>query len=431
MLVSRHGMALAELPADPVVGTSSRRRALQVRLLRPDARIVELRGNVDTRLRKAFETEVDAIVLAAAGVLRMGWQERITEVLSLDDFVPSPGQGALAIETRLADVATGELLALLDDRDVSLAVRAERAFLRAVGAGCTTPVGAHVSREARRWRLRAMLSSQDGSRVARADEVLDPCDADAQAAEVARKLLAEVAVPETGRGISNLSKISRGLSGTEHSTMLTDGAGTKTLPRQDRYAGVTAPPCVDAVLETVGDGLGDPIGGTEIPCSGLPLSGIRVLVTRARAQAAPLSAALQAAGAIPLELPTIRVAEPADREPLRAALRRLPAGGFDWIVFTSANAVSRVIGEIVELGFERETLSGVRIAAIGEATSAAVRQAGFHVRSDPGAGGGGGGCRGPGRPRHRRSASALSQERSGAGHDTGRVAGGGRYGRRG
>src|SRR5215203_2598506 len=191
VLISRHGVPLIELPDRPVIGTSSRRRAVQVLAMRPDARIVELRGNVDTRLRKAAERNLDAIVLAAAGVKRMGWQDRIVEYLQLDRFVPSPGQGALAIETRANPVAPVHLLAELDDHAVSLPVRVERAFLRGVGGGCTTPVGAHVEWSGETLVLRCMLARDDGMHAVWRTECLQPAEAEAHAAALAGEMLAE------------------------------------------------------------------------------------------------------------------------------------------------------------------------------------------------------------------------------------------------
>ena len=164
-VVSRHGVGLADLPPHPVIGTSSRRRAVQVLKLRPDATVIDLRGNIDTRLRKAESDAYDAVILAAAGLTRMGWQDRITEYLLLDHFVPSPGQGALAIESRVAPDAAHALVAALDDHAVAVAVRLERAFLQAMGGGCTTPIGAHAEVSDETVRFWAMVATDDGARV--------------------------------------------------------------------------------------------------------------------------------------------------------------------------------------------------------------------------------------------------------------------------
>ena len=164
-LISRHGVSILELPANPVIGTSSRRRAVQVLNLRPDAVIRDVRGNIDTRLRKAETGDYDAIILAVAGITRMGWADRITEPLGVERFTPAPAQGAIAVEAR--NDAAGDLMAAIDQPSVSRAVSIERAFLRGVGGGCTTPIGAHAVIDGNRVVLHAMLADDDGTRLVR------------------------------------------------------------------------------------------------------------------------------------------------------------------------------------------------------------------------------------------------------------------------
>ena len=141
--VSAKYMSLAELPQGKRVGTSSQRRRAQLKALRLDVEIVEFRGNVDTRLRKLAEGQVDAILLAAAGLERLGKTDWLRERLDPRDFCPAAGQGALAIEARLDDVATMDALSFLDDADTHYAVTAERAALAALGGGCQVPIGIH------------------------------------------------------------------------------------------------------------------------------------------------------------------------------------------------------------------------------------------------------------------------------------------------
>lgn len=200
VLVTRHDCSLADLPASPVIGTSSRRRATQVRHARPDAQIVELRGNIDTRLKRALAGDLDGIVIAAAGISRMGWENRISERLPLDHFVPAPGQGALAIEVREHD-EVGDLLTTEFAAANTVPVIIERAFLRAIGAGCTTPIGAHVSVEGGGFRLRCMLATDDGSRAEWRTMLLQPESAEATAAALSQELLATVqATPDATNG---------------------------------------------------------------------------------------------------------------------------------------------------------------------------------------------------------------------------------------
>lgn len=165
-LVSANGYTLLSLPANASVGTSSLRRAAQLLALRPDLRIRSLRGNVDTRLRKALEGQYDAIVLAGAGLTRLGLDSHVTEWLSLEVMLPAPGQGALAVQCRASEPSTLELLAALDDDSTRKAVTAERAFLNALGGGCAVPVAAYaVTREQSSGiTLTGLVISEDGTR---------------------------------------------------------------------------------------------------------------------------------------------------------------------------------------------------------------------------------------------------------------------------
>lgn len=169
-LVSQDSHLLAELAAGAIVGTSSLRRAAQLRALRPDLEIRSIRGNVDTRIRKVRDGEYDATVLAAAGVMRLGLEDAVTEWLSLETMLPAPGQGALAVQCRAGDDAVLELLAPIDDAQARATATAERAFLRELGAGCAAPVAAHaepIGEE--RVTLKALVASPDGRDVVRVE----------------------------------------------------------------------------------------------------------------------------------------------------------------------------------------------------------------------------------------------------------------------
>lgn len=164
-LVARAGLRLAELPAGARVGTGSLRRACQLRAQRPDLRVADLRGNVDTRLRKLRAGEYDAIVLAAAGLQRLGLAHEASELLPLEVMLPAAGQGALAIEARAGDAATAALLAPLDDRPTRLAVLAERAFLAQIGGGCHVPVAAYAELAGDTLQLRGLIGARAGQAV--------------------------------------------------------------------------------------------------------------------------------------------------------------------------------------------------------------------------------------------------------------------------
>jgi hydroxymethylbilane synthase len=144
-LVGRNGAKLADLPPGATIGTSSPRRAAQLLLMRPDVRPVPVRGNAGTRLGKVTSGEVDAVVLAHAGLARIGEVDRVTQVFEPDDMLPAPGQGALAVECRAGDSARTDLFALVDDPVSRAAVTAERAVLAGLQAGCSAPVGAYAA----------------------------------------------------------------------------------------------------------------------------------------------------------------------------------------------------------------------------------------------------------------------------------------------
>lgn len=165
VLVSMNGVKLADLPHGARVGTSSLRRAVALRVVRPDLQIVPLRGNVDTRLRKLEEGQAEAIVLARAGLVRLGIEHRATEVLEPEVMLPAIGQGALAVEIRAGDEATRQILAPLVHLETEVCVAAERGVMGSLGADCRTPVAAHAVRRGDTLWLRAMAAEADGSNV--------------------------------------------------------------------------------------------------------------------------------------------------------------------------------------------------------------------------------------------------------------------------
>ena len=154
--------ALADLPKGAVVGTGSVRRGAQLLHLRSDLQIKDIRGNVDTRLSKLDEGQFDAIILAAAGLTRLGWADRITQVFSPDDLLPAVGQGALGLETRTDDSATNEAIGQLNYANSFASAMAERHMLRALFAGCLAPVGAHTQINGDKLTLTGVVLSTDG-----------------------------------------------------------------------------------------------------------------------------------------------------------------------------------------------------------------------------------------------------------------------------
>jgi hydroxymethylbilane synthase len=170
-LISAKGYTLSTLPRGASLGTSSLRRAAQVLSLRPDIRTESLRGNVDTRLRKAMEGQYDAIILAGAGLTRLGLQGHVTEWLALDVMLPAPGQGALAIQCRADDGETISMLSKLEDEATRKAVTAERSFLSGLGGGCSVPVAAFAdcSHPLSTIHLQGLVISADGKQAIKLD----------------------------------------------------------------------------------------------------------------------------------------------------------------------------------------------------------------------------------------------------------------------
>jgi hydroxymethylbilane synthase len=167
VLVTRTGVGFDALPKGSTVGTSSLRRRIQLGALRPDLVFTVLRGNVDTRIRKCRAGEVEAIVLAWAGMSRLGIEAEVSEVLSVERSLPAVGQGALAVEQRADDADVHALLAPISHLETKIAVLAERGVMRAVEGNCQTPVAAFALREGSEIWLRAFLADPDGSRVRR------------------------------------------------------------------------------------------------------------------------------------------------------------------------------------------------------------------------------------------------------------------------
>lgn len=190
VLISRSGAPLAALPPDAVVGTSSRRRAAQLLHAYPHLRTADIRGNVDTRIRKALDPDgpYDAIMLAAAGVERLDLGDAITARLPLDLMLPAPGQGALAVQCR-DEPALLALLAPLDDAATRAAVTAERAFLSGLGGGCSVPVAAFAELVGGRLHLRGRVASLDGRAVVDVAGDALPEDAAALGAALAAQAL--------------------------------------------------------------------------------------------------------------------------------------------------------------------------------------------------------------------------------------------------
>jgi hydroxymethylbilane synthase len=188
VLISREGQGLEQLPAGARIGTSSLRRKAQLLAINPQWEVISLRGNLDTRIKRLETAGLDAVILAAAGVCRMGLEQRITETLSFTTMLPAVGQGALGIECR-EEGAINELIAFLRHAESTMAVQGERAFLRRLEGGCQVPIAAHGEVERGRLLLRGLVARLDGSQLFRAEAEGD--DPGTLGEQLAEELLAQ------------------------------------------------------------------------------------------------------------------------------------------------------------------------------------------------------------------------------------------------
>jgi len=187
--ISATGLLLKELPLGSRIGTSSLRRQAQLLNMRPDLKIMQLRGNLDTRLKRLDEGRFDAIILAGAGIKRLGLEDRVTEYLDPTECLPAIGQGALGIETRIDDERTNDLVAFLDHYETSVAVRAERAFLRRLEGGCQVPIAAFGELEDGQLKLTGLVATTDGKKVVKGSRTGPPEEAEAMGLALAEELI--------------------------------------------------------------------------------------------------------------------------------------------------------------------------------------------------------------------------------------------------
>lgn len=338
-LCARDGLTLDELPAMARVGTGSPRRAAQLRARRPDLTVVEIRGNVGTRLARvhgdaASSGDLDAVVLARAGLARLGRFDAITDTL---DLLPAPGQGALAVECRAGDEAVRAALAPLDHAETRLCVSAERAVLAALHAGCAAPVAAYGRVVNGHLEFTASVFSADGSRqvTARATTPM-PANPAVVGGTAAAELLAQGADEITPLGASRESRLESFHADAE------DAHPKPPHPQHFHHEqALWAPGTQEALV------------------------GRRVLLPRAEGS---LARAIRAAGA---DVDAIPVTEP------QALPFTLPSHA-DWLILTSAAGVVALTDAGVDL-----TAAADRVAAVGAATASAVESAGAHASVVP------------------------------------------------
>ena len=199
VLVARNNIKMEFMPKGAKIGTGSQRRGAQIKAMLPDVNIVPLRGNIDTRLKKIETENLTGVILAAAGMKRMGLAERITQFLPVETMLPAVGQGALGLQIRKADVDLAKTCAGLNDATTATEVTAERSFLRALGGGCRLPIAALGKLEKDRLLLEGMLAAPNGTTVIR-----DKVSGAKEEAEELGKKLAEIILEKGGKKLLDL-----------------------------------------------------------------------------------------------------------------------------------------------------------------------------------------------------------------------------------
>jgi hydroxymethylbilane synthase len=191
VLISREGKRWSEIPGRGRVGTGSLRRSAQLLSLRPDLEIIPLRGNLDTRIRKLSTLQLDAIVLASAGLRRLGWEDRVSEYFEPEIMLPAIGQGVLAIEGRRGDERVQQLVAPLTDHSTAVSLMAERAFLKGLEGGCQVPIAGFAKVESGRVVLTGLVAGVDGQKVIRGRMEGTPAKSEELGKELAEQLLGQ------------------------------------------------------------------------------------------------------------------------------------------------------------------------------------------------------------------------------------------------
>ena len=416
------GRRLDELPMGARVGTSSLRRSAQLKRLRPDLRIESVRGNLDTRLRKLDEGQFDAILLAAAGLRRLGWENRITELLDPRRMCPAVGQGALGIETRESGAAR-EAVAELDDASTRAAVAAERAVLAGLGGGCQVPIGAYATVDSGTLELRSVVVDPDGRTLVE-DKCSGPAARAAEMGTAAARRLLEGGARQILASVYGLALAGQRVVVTRAQTQAGGlaerlrGAGAEVfeLPAIECVALEFEPPdwaaydwavftsanaveCLFGRLEArsgpklcaIGPATAEALRrhgldpdvvaqqnvgeGVVAALEGEPLAGRRVLLPRAAVARDVIAEQLGRQGAEVDVLAVYETRMPVEF-PARAA-ELLSSVRPDWITLTSGSTVRSLVSAL-----GTESLGGIRLASIGPQTSAMMRASGLTVSAE-------------------------------------------------
>ncbi len=342
---------IADLPQGARVGTSSLRRRAQLLSARPDLQVLELRGNVDTRLRKLDEGQYDAIILASAGLIRLGFGDRITARIEPEEMLTAVGQGALGIEARIDDENTNAILIPLNHWPTRYATEAERAVLRQLGGGCAVPIAAlgrvsknkSSNKKPGKLILEALVADAEGGKQIRHRLSGPLAQAEKLGAELAQLMIkagARELLPKIGDEFQNKDVPSpKPEVPIEASEVGESDSGVKRLQEKEANKTVARP----------------------------PLAGRRVIVTRSAKQGRELTEGLQGLGAEVIACPTIEIKDPANWEQLDRALKHL--SWYDWLAFTSTNGVEFFLRRLDGLGHGRAELMGHKVCAVGRKTA--------------------------------------------------------------
>lgn len=341
-----------------VIGTSSLRRQAQILHRNPRLVVQPVRGNVPTRIRKALEGQFAAIILASAGIHRLDLHPPFLEVIDFADMLPAPGQGALGLQVRADDAETARYVEALDDRETSLACRAERAFLHALGGGCRVPIAALGLVDGKQMSLEGVVSSVDGKRFFR-----DRAEGSSEDPEELGRRLAESL---SSRGAAQVLKEVLDEFGEGKADKAPEETPTFEIHIQS-----------DVSFEERMERIRRDLESVRIEP---PLSGVSAIVTRDEDVDGPLSRVLLARGAEVVCLPLIEHLPPINPEPLSDAARDVDT--FEWIVFTSARGVDSLVAALVEQNHSLQAYTG-KIACVGPVTAQRVEAAGGRVTLTP------------------------------------------------
>ncbi|HYE75475.1 MAG TPA: hydroxymethylbilane synthase, partial [Blastocatellia bacterium] len=377
--------------------TSSPRRAAQLRHLRPDFEILELRGNVETRLRKLDEGEYDAIILASAGLSRLGFGDRITERIPSNVLLSAVGQGALGIESCVDDERTNFLLESLNHWPTRNAVEAERAVLRGLGGGCAVPIAAFGqvdgNAESSALTLEALVIDLSGKRAVREHVTGSQYKCDELGSLLARHLIAAGAheilrdfneqrqqsknvasdeMPGATRREASFTDIQTEIETNDQQVVAetSQDSESNTNFENSPNADLSATALASQTTEEIPDLLAEikPALSANQPA----LAGKRVIITRARHQADALAHSLESYGAEVIACPTIEIRAPETWDSLDHAVSNLR--DYQWLAFTSVNGVDYFLKRLDALGRGRAELTQLKVCAVGRKTSERLKE---------------------------------------------------------